>query len=103
MAGRRLFGSLIKLAVLGACVYGIIEWRATQGGAGDAQAFARRACVDAIGARYNVSHIQAYEVRENSNGFVVRATATLANGSPAKVVCLANRQGGVRDVSILER
>ncbi len=65
--------------------------------------FAEKACRDEVNARYNVSTVRVYDVSETNNGYVVRITVTSTGGKPAKVVCLTNAQGGVRDISIDER
>lgn len=95
--------SLIKVAIFCACVYGVVKWQAGSDQSGDVVAFAEKACTDAIGARYNVSNIRLYDVREDSSGYALRASVTLSSGRPAKVTCLANVHGGVRDIIIDER
>ena len=70
-------------------------------GSGDGStAHVESACRDAIGSRFDVTRIKVFGVAENSNGYTVRASGTLANGTSAKLVCLASRNGSVRDVTI---
>ena len=68
----------------------------------DVQEFAERACVSAVRERYNVSRVSPYSITKNSNGYVVRATATLDKGGNAKISCLTSEHGGVRDIVINE-
>jgi hypothetical protein len=100
---RQGFGNLVKLALAGACLYAAVKWHGSTGASGDVVAFARAACIDEIEARFDVSNVSAYDVTRNSSGFVVRASVTLKKGAAAKVVCLTNPHGGVRNVSIDER
>ena len=99
----RLVGNLIKAAILLAGIYVIVKWDPIGLQTDDNAEFAERACRDEAGVRYNVSTVRVYDVRETNNGYVVRITVTSTGGKPAKVVCLTNAQGGVRDISIDER
>jgi hypothetical protein len=103
MSIRQSIGGLLKLAVVVACGYGIWVWQGGASSGDDVREFARRACADEVRARYNVSNVRSYDIDENANGFVVRVTVTLPRGDAAKVVCLTNRNGGVRDLTIEER
>ena len=99
----RLVGNLIKAAILLAGIYVIVKWAPIEMQADDKAEFAESACRDAARARYDVSTVRVYDVSKTNNGYVVRITVTLARGTPAKVVCLTNSNGGVRDISIDER
>jgi len=99
----KLIGNVLKAALVCACVYGIVNWESIKQQDGAVVDFAKKACVDEIGSRYDVSTVRAYEVNENNNGYVVRASVTLARGTPAKVICLTNAHGGVREITIDER
>ena len=99
----KLIGDVFKAALVCACVYGIVNWESISQRDGAVVDFAKNACVDAIRGRYDVSKVRTYEVNENSNGYVVRASVTLAKGTSAKVVCLTNAHGGVREIGIEER
>jgi hypothetical protein len=95
--------SITKAAVLVGIAYGVLNWQdinLTDDGVKD---FAEKACISEITQRFNVTTVKAYAINENSNGFVVRATVTLANGNTARVNCLTNVHGGVRDIMIEER
>lgn len=100
---RQGMGSLLRLGIIVACVYGAWKWHDGGSSGSDVKAFARSACADAARERYNVSNVRSYDVGKNANGYVVRATVTLPRGDAAKVVCLTNENGGIRDVSINER
>ncbi len=80
-----------------------MKWQATGNDSSDVTKFAEQACIDEIGVRYNVSNMRPYDVDENSNGYVVRVSVTSTRGTPAKVICLTNRNGGIRDIMIDER
>ena len=99
----KAIGSIVKAAILIGIAYGILNWQdinLTDDGVRD---FAENACISEITQRFNVTTVRAYAINENSNGYVVRVTATLAKGNTAKVTCLTNVHGGVRDISIEER
>jgi hypothetical protein len=96
-------GSIIKAALVVGLIYAAVNWQDDDKADDDANLFAKRACVVEIGQRFSVSRIGVYEISENRNGYVVRANVTLAKGSNAKVICLTNRHGGVRDITIEER
>ena len=86
--------------MLGVCIYAFVKWEFDSPSDSDSHNFAEQACVDAIGDRFNTTSIQPYAVTKNSNGYVVRASVTLANGNPAKTYCLTNEHGGVKEVGI---
>lgn len=103
MRAGQITGSVVKLAVLVACVYGVMQWQAAESRDGGVRAFAENACADEIHARFDVSSVNVYNVQETSNGYSVRASATLSRGTPVKIVCLANPHGGIRDLEIDQR
>jgi hypothetical protein len=47
-----------------------------------------------------MTRVSISRVTENSNGYTVRASGTLRNGTPARLVCLTSPNGSVRDVTI---
>jgi hypothetical protein len=94
--------SLFTAAVIGACAYFALKWHGSTSQDNEVTSYAKTACVDEIGNRLDVSNIRPYEVRESHDGYVVRASVTLAKGKPAKVICLTNSHGGVKDISITE-
>lgn len=103
MSARQIAGNVVKLAILGACIYGAMKWQAGESQNGGLKAFAESACKDEIESRFNVSTVRVYDLRENTNGYSVRASATLARGARVKIVCLTNPHGGIREVTIDER
>ncbi len=96
-------GNLAKLAVLGACVYAFVNWQFNGTQDNDNSAFAEQVCADAIKDRFNTRTVNVYRVSDSAQGFVVRASITTSNGSPAKVYCLTNSYGGVEEIRIVER
>ena len=96
-------GTLIKIAVLGACIYAFVTWEFNGSQENDNSAYAESVCADAIRGRFNTRSVNIYAVSDSDQGFVVRASITLPNGSPAKVYCLTNRYGGVEEIRIVER
>ena len=96
-------GDVVKAALLFGLIYAALKWQGVSLLDDDIKDFAEKACITEIGHRFNVSTIRAYAVNENSNGYVVRASVTLARGTPAKVICLTNAHGGVREITIDER
>jgi hypothetical protein len=99
----QITGNLVKLAVFCACIYAVIKWEAGEFQGGGVKAFAKNACEDAVRSRFNVSRVSVYDLKANSNGYTVRASATLTRGTPVGIVCLTNLQGGILDVTVDER
>ena len=97
---KALFDTVIKIALLGAIAYGIWYWQTTRGGADASTAHIERACRDAISSRFDMTRVSISRISENSNGFTVRASGALSNGSTARLVCLTSSNGSVQDVSI---
>ena len=91
---------LVKIALLGAIAYGVWYWQTTDGDSDAATAHAERACSDAIKARFDLTRLNIFEVTRHDSGYTVRASGTLRNGGTARLVCLATRNGSVRDVTI---
>ena len=100
---KQALSSLVKLAAFAGCVYLLYEWSPIGEEDGGTTAFAERACADAALARFDGSNVRVYDIRENNDGYVVRASITLANGNAAKVVCLTSSHGNVRDITIDQR
>jgi len=96
-------GTLIKIAVLGACIYAFMKWDFNGSQDNDNSAYAEQVCADAIRDRFDTRSVNVYAVSDSAQGFVVRASITLPNGSPAKVYCLTNTYGGVEELRIIER
>ena len=96
-------GNIFKIAVAGGCIYGVVMWQSDRAGHDAVGAFAEKACVDEIRARFDASRVAAYSLKKNENGYVVRATLTLNKGNTAKAYCLTNTHGGVKDISLEER
>ena len=94
--------SVAKVAIFVGIAYVALNWKDLGLMEDDVQAFAERACISAVRERYDVSRVNPYSFTKNSNGYVVRATATLNKGGNAKVSCLTNIHGGVRDIVITE-
>jgi len=99
----RATGSIVKAAILIGIAYGILNWQDINLPDDGVKDFAEKACISEITQLFNVTRVRVYAINENSNGYVVRATVTLAKGNTAKVNCLTNDHGGVRDISIEER
>ncbi|MFQ5982459.1 MAG: hypothetical protein ACE5KS_03700 [Woeseiaceae bacterium] len=93
-------GSLLKLAIAGACIYAAVKWGYLDQQADENSKIAERNCVDAIGRRPNVQSVSIFRTRKSDNGYVVSASATFDRGSPVKFYCLTNRYGGIDDVSV---
>lgn len=98
-----VFDSTVKIALLGACIYGLVKFDVINLQGDDVADFAEQSCVDEARSRHALAAAKAYSVKENSNGYVVRLTATLSRGGAASVVCLTNELGTVREITIEER
>ena len=96
-------GNTLKGAFVIGCIYALVNWQFNETQNGDASYFAEKACVDEINDRFNPSTVSVYAINDTNNGYVVRATVTLAKGNTAKVNCLTNTNGGVIEVTIQER
>ncbi len=96
-------GDILKAVLVCGCIYGIVKWEFIKPQHDDVIDFAEKACVDEIGDRFDVSTVRAYAVNENNNGYVVRASVTLARGTIAKVYCLTNAHSRVKEITIEER
>jgi len=96
-------GNLFKVALVLGGIYVFVNWQFTETQDNDAKSFAEKACIDEIEDRFDTSTVRVYAVNENTNGYVVRATVTLARGNTAKVYCLTNTHGGVEEITIEER
>jgi hypothetical protein len=96
-------GNLFKVALVLGGIYVFVNWEFTETQDDDAKSFAEKACIDEIEGRFDTSTVRVYAVDENNNGYVVRATVTLARGNTAKVYCLTNTNGGVNEITIEER
>jgi hypothetical protein len=91
------------LAIFIFTAYTLWNWKFGGAGGGDVMAYAERSCVDEIRSRYDTTTVRSNSVRENASGFVVRGSMTLARGDVARVTCLTNEHGRVRDVIVEER
>ena len=96
-------GDILKAVLVCGCIYGIVKWEFIKPQHDDVSDFAEKACVNEIGDRFDASTVRAYAVNENNNGYVVRASVTLARGTIAKVYCLTNAHGRVKEITIEER
>ena len=95
-------GNLFKVALVLGGVYVFVNWEFTETQDDDVRDFAEKACIDEIENRFDTSTVRVYAVNANNNGYVVRATVTLARGNTAKVYCLTNTNGGVEEIMLEE-
>ena len=96
-------GNIVKALIVGGAIYGVVNWQSIEPQSDEITDFAERACIDEINSRFDVSRVRVYSINKNRNGYVVRATLTLVKGNTAKVYCLTNSHGGVKEVTIEER
>lgn len=95
--------NIVTLAIIAAAIYAFLQWRGGDLAADDVAAFAERDCEAQIKQRFRVSRVTLLGTEKNSKGYVIRATVTLDKGGKAKVTCVTNAHGGVRDIAIEER
>lgn len=100
MQARKHIGDALKLGAIVAGVYVAMNWQQISGSGDDVEAFAQSACIDATEGGFDVTKTRVYDTAKNANGYVIRISVTLANGEPAKVICLTTPQGRVRDITI---
>jgi hypothetical protein len=96
-------GNLIKVALVLGGIYAFVNWEFMESQDDDVREFAEKACIDEIEDRFDTSTVRIYAVNDTNNGYVIRATVTLARGNTAKVYCLTNTNGGVNEITIEER
>jgi hypothetical protein len=96
-------GTIVKIGLVAGCAYAVFKWNPISVQDDDSIKFAEKACTDEFSSRFNASDVRIYAVSETNDGYVVRASITLGRGNIAKVVCLTNTHGSVREVTIEER
>jgi hypothetical protein len=96
-------GTIIKIGLVAGCAYALFKWNPISLQDDDNTKFAEKACADEFSSRFDGTNVRIYNVNEINDGFVVRASITLAKGNIAKVVCLTNTHGSVREITIEER
>ncbi len=96
-------GNILKAVFVFGCIYALVKWEFNETQDDDVRVFAEKACVDEIEDSFDTSTVRVYAINENNNGYVIRATVTLARGNTAKVYCSTNTHGGVKEITIEER
>jgi hypothetical protein len=94
----KALGNLVVLAIILGAAYYLWHWQFGGSGDNEAMAYAEQSCLDELRSRYETTTVKANSVRENANGFTVRATMTLARGNVARATCLTNPNGRVVEV-----
>jgi hypothetical protein len=95
--------NLVMLAAIVVGAWYLWNWQFGGGGNSEAMVFAEESCVSELRSRFDTTTVKANSVKENANGFTVRAAMTLARGNTARATCLTNHNGTVIDVLIDER
>lgn len=98
----KLINNLLSIGLIAAGVYVLLHWQDFSGSKSDVEAFAERACIDAVNSNYDVSDVSPYEISQSDSGYVVRLSVKTSRGIRAKAICLTNPHGGVRDTMIEE-
>jgi hypothetical protein len=98
----KAISNLVVLAIIGTAAYALWNWKFAGTGGSEAMAYAEKSCIDEIRSRYDTTTVRSNSVRENASGYVVRGSMTLARGNVAKVTCLTNEHGRVRDIFVQE-
>ena len=96
-------GTIVKIGLVAGCTYAVFTWNPISPQDDGSIRFAEKACADEFRSRFNASNIRIYAVAETNDGYVVRASITLDRGTIAKVICLTNTHGSVRELTIEER
>jgi len=92
-----------KAALLVGLIYAVVNWKDDNLLGNGVQDFAEKTCVDEIAQRIDTSRVSTYAIDESNTGYVVHTTVALAKGGNAKVTCVTNRHGGIKDIAIEER
>lgn len=95
-------GTIIKIGLVAGCAYALFKWNPISLQDDDSIKFAEKACTDEFSSRFNASNVRIYAVNETNDGYVLRASISLQKGNTAKVICLTNTHGSVREVTIEE-
>ena len=96
-------GTVLKIVLLIGCIYVFVKWDSIKPQDDNDGDYAKQSCIDEIGDRYAASAVSVYAVKKTENGYVVRASVTLARGPRAKVYCLTNEHGRVEDIIVEEQ
>ena len=96
-------GNFLKAVIVLGLIYMFARWQFDKSPDDNNSDYVKQACIDGINDRFDVTSVTAYGVNKTQKGFVVRASITLAKGTPAKVYCLTNEHGGVEEIRIEER
>ena len=96
----KALGNLVMLAIIVVGAWYLWNWQFGGSGNNETMVYAEQSCVDELRSRFDTTTVRANSVRENANGFTVRATMTLARGDTTRVTCLTNHNGSVRDVIV---
>ena len=99
----RAISNLVVLAIIVGAVYTLWNWKFAGTADNEVMGYAESSCVGEIRSRFDTTSVKSYSVKENSNGFTMRGSMTLARGNVAKVTCLTNANGAVIDVFVDER
>jgi len=99
----KAISNLVVLAIIVGAVYTLWNWKFGGTADNEAMGYAESSCVSSIRSRFDTTSVKAHSVKENSNGFTVRGSMTLARGNIAKVTCLTNANGTVIDILVDER
>jgi hypothetical protein len=104
MKQSSIVGSTIKLVVVLGCTYALAKYGYLDQNqsSGELSEYAEQACVDTIKGRFDTVSVNTYAVEENSSGYTIKVSVGLARGTKMKIVCLANEQGGIREITIQE-
>lgn len=98
-----MIGNILKVAIVLGCIYAFVNWESIKPQKNEISSHAEQACVAEIRDRFATTSVKSYSVKKNDNGYVVRASATLARGNTAKIYCLTNEHGGVEEIRVEER
>lgn len=99
----KAIGNIVKVAIVLGCIYAFLNWETIKPQKDEISGHAEQACITEIRNRFATTSLKSYSVKKNNNGYVVRASATLARGNTIKIYCLTNEHGGVEEVRVEER
>jgi flagellar basal body-associated protein FliL len=103
MRASNVLSNLVALGIVAAIGYLFVNWNSGITSGDENSMYAERSCVDEMRSRYDPSRVRMNSVKPTNGGYVVKGSITLARGNIAKVTCLTNEHGRVRDVIIEER
>ena len=96
------FDGLLKILLIGGALYLAVTWYLGGSQAVGNGEHARTTCAREIRHKFGGESVRVTSVKPNSSGYIVRASITVRPGTIARVYCLTNESGWVKDIQLVE-